>query len=335
MNNDKQEMMYIADSINETFSNYNLPVIVSGGTRTNTTDSFRLEFIPGTKFSKIKSVEDELALSLGVAKLRIQKDRDGVFVEVGREVTTETRLDEVISRIKKLENFVGLIGIDTNGRPLGIRITSSEAPHILIAGTTGSGKTALMRSFLVSLAYFNNPNELRFILLDMKGSGLRPFEVLPHTDGKVISDPTKIVEKLNWLIEEMDRRDREEVNSPQIVCFVDELADLILSVGEEAQKPLGRLLQRGRQAGISIIAATQKPSAGILGSNLIPNFPIRLVGKVANKTESKTATGIPGAGAENLNGRGDFLLVVSGETRRFQALWLDSSGFAKLGAGGK
>lgn len=335
MNQDQKEMKFIAETINETFFNYDVDVIVSKGVRSLTTDTFRCAFKKGTKFSKVKGLEEELALSLGVRKVRIAKDANGIFVEVGREVTTETRLEQVVEKIEPLPPYCALIGIDTDGAPLALRLSSSEVAHILIAGTTGSGKTALTRAMLVSLAYFNNPNELEIVLIDPKGRGFKPLESLPHVKESVIDNPMAGAQKMQDLVEEMERRDREDISEPKIVVAIDELADLLMTAGDEFRTPLTRLCQRGRQSGIHVIACTQKPTAQIMGGLAKSNFPIRLVGAVASKNEASIASGISGSGAELLSGKGDFLIVNSGEVKRFNALWLDAEGYSKLGGGGK
>lgn len=330
-NKDFQELDYLRDILDESLISFGIEGFVSDGFRTDTTDTFQITTVSGTRFKKIKDLEQDLAVDLGKNSIRVFKNSNGIFIEVPRKNNQISKLDELIFKLKNVPKMTAILGISTEGKPLGIRITSSECPHILIAGTTGSGKTALLRSFLVSLAYFNGPNQLSIILIDPKGRGLKPLEKLPQVQNKVLNDVSEIVKKLNWAVQEMEARDKNEISEPRIVIAIDELVDLITVAEDEIKQPLSRLLQRGRQAGIHVIAGTQKPSAGLLGTNLIPNFPVRLVGAVANKTEARTATGIAGSGAELLNGKGDFLIVISGITTRFQAAYLDSEGFVKLG----
>ena len=131
---------------------------------------------------------------------------------------------------------------------------------------------------------------------------------------------------LRWLVGEMERRDHEEVKHPALVVAVDELADLLQTGGKAVGAMLTRLAQRGREAGIHLVACTQKPTAGIIGGGMVANFPVRLVGSVASKDEARYATGVSESGAEKLEGKGDFLLVVKGECVRFQAAWLGPEG---------
>jgi S-DNA-T family DNA segregation ATPase FtsK/SpoIIIE len=229
--------------------------------------------------------------------------------------------------------------------------------HILVAGTTGSGKTALLRAMVLSLAYFNGAGrtehvamctatcdpaplrpatcDLRLVLIDPKGSAFRDLEGLPHLARPVIRDPAEAVEALGSLVRLMEVQSRQGYKdtrgeasplftSPLSTCIlvIDELADLLMVAGAEAERPLTRLLQRGREAGIHVIAATQKPTAAVIGSLVKANFPVRLVGKVTSPEDARVATGWKGTGAERLLGRGDFIAVAEGQLHRFQAAYI-------------
>jgi S-DNA-T family DNA segregation ATPase FtsK/SpoIIIE len=140
--------------------------------------------------------------------------------------------------------------------------------------------------------------------------------------GAVASDPGEAAQQLAGLTREMERRDAERRSRPLLVVAVDELADLLQTGGKLVEQALSRLAQRGREAGIHLVACTQKPSAQLMGSAMRANFPVRLVGAVASRDEARYATGIPDSGAEKLGGRGDFLLVTKGDALRFQAAWI-------------
>lgn len=333
VNSEKQEMQYIADLINETFESYDLPVVVKNGVRTSTIDRFNLIFKPGTKFSSVKKIEDELAIYLGVSSVKIDKDEGGIFIEVSRKNSTSNNLVEAIENIKTLPPFVGLVGLSSEGKVLALRLDSSEAPHVGVIGGTGSGKTVLFRSLLTSLAYFNSPQNLEIVLIDPKGRGLKPLEVLPHVKEKVISDAEAAIEKIKSLVLEMEKRDKKNISSPRIIVAIDELNELAMVNGEDFLNNITRIAQRGRQAGINIIFGSQKASATLFGGNFMANIPIKLVGKTASKRESTYASNISGLGAEKLKGKGDFYLVNGDQVVRFMAFFLDSAGFSKLGKG--
>jgi DNA segregation ATPase FtsK/SpoIIIE, S-DNA-T family len=197
--------------------------------------------------------------------------------------------------------------------------------HVLIAGTTGSGKTALARTLLASLAMYNRQSDVQLILIDPKGRGFAPLARLPHVLNGVQDTPELAIASLRWVVHEMERRDREAISRPALVVAVDELADLIQTGGKEVEDTLTRIAQRGREAGIHLVGCTQKPTANLIGSAMKANFPVRLVGSVNSTDEARYAAGIAGSGAEKLEGKGDFLLVAKGEVVRFQAAWLGTN----------
>jgi S-DNA-T family DNA segregation ATPase FtsK/SpoIIIE len=213
------------------------------------------------------------------------------------------------------------LGIETTGAPLLLRLPSPDVVHILIAGTTGSGKTALARTLLASLAYFNAPSVLQMTLIDPKGRGFGPLAELPHVQGKVVATPAEGTARLAQVVAEMERRDLANQRTPLLIVAIDELADLLQTGGKEVELLISRLAQRGREAGIHLVACTQKPTAALIGGAMKANFPVRLVGAVASRDEARYATGLRESGAEKLEGKGDFLLIARGDALRFQAAW--------------
>jgi len=175
---------------------------------------------------------------------------------------------------------------------------------------------------IASLLWLNRPAQLQLLLIDPKGRGFVPFAGARHLLRPIVVEPAEAVAALGDLVAEMVRRDVEGRSTPHVVVFIDELADLVLSSPKEVQTLLTRLTQRGRQAGIHVVACTQKPTAEVVGSLVKANFPVRLVGSVSSPEDAKVATGLAGSGAEKLLGRGDFLAVVRGEILRFQAAFI-------------
>jgi S-DNA-T family DNA segregation ATPase FtsK/SpoIIIE len=175
---------------------------------------------------------------------------------------------------------------------------------------------------IASLALHNPLGQLQMILVDPKGRGFSPLAGLPHLLCPIVRETEEARVRLRWLLHEMERRDRETISAPRIVVFVDELADLMLTGGKQVERILIRLAQRGRQAGIHLIACTQKPVAAVIGSLVKSNFPVRVVGSVTSPEDAKVASGLAGTGAETLCGRGDFMLVSKGETIRFQGAYV-------------
>jgi S-DNA-T family DNA segregation ATPase FtsK/SpoIIIE len=206
--------------------------------------------------------------------------------------------------------------------PLLLRLPSPDVAHVLIAGTTGSGKTALARTIVASLALFNNQRALQLVLVDPKGRGFVPFEGLPHLLVPVVTRTEEALAVLGRLVEEMERRDEEGRSEPRLVLVLDELADLVQVGGREMERVLVRLTQRGREAGIHLVACTQKPAAAVIGGLVKSNFPVRLVGSVPSPEDAKVATGLARTGAEKLLGQGDFLVVTKGQAMRMQAAYI-------------
>jgi S-DNA-T family DNA segregation ATPase FtsK/SpoIIIE len=235
-------------------------------------------------------------------------------------------------QLSEVPPVTAVLGLEQTGAPLLLRLSSPDVAHVLIAGTTGSGKTALARTLLASLAMYNRQSQVQLVLIDPKGRGFGAMAALPHALGGVVSTPEAAVERLRWLVMEMERRDREAISRPAIVVAVDELADLLQSGGAAVEAMLTRLAQRGREAGIHVVACTQKPTAALIGGAMKANFPIRLVGAVASKDEARYASGVTDSGAEKLEGKGDFLLVAKGDTVRFQAAWIGSRDFHNIAA---
>jgi S-DNA-T family DNA segregation ATPase FtsK/SpoIIIE len=163
------------------------------------------------------------------------------------------------------------------------------------------------------------PRDLQIALFDPKAHGFAAFANQPHLLFPIASQPEQILLRLGYLVAEMERRDRERIERPRIVIAIDELADILQACGAQVEALLTRLVQRGRSAGLSVVACTQKPTAQAVGSLMRANFPVRLVGRVTSADDARVAAGVGGTGAEKLAGRGDFLLIAGGQVIRFQA----------------
>jgi len=210
--------------------------------------------------------------------------------------------------------------------------------HILIAGTTGSGKSALAQTIIASLALSHRPSQIGFILIDPKRRAFGPLAGLPHLLRPVLSEPGAVEAMLQLLVELMLVRDREgrivasavRPGEPRVVVVIDELADLLMMTGRQTQQALTRLSQRGREAGIHLVACTQKPASQVVGSLAKANFPVRLVGRVTSPEDAKVAAGYAGTGAERLQGPGDFIAVAAGQITRFQAAYISARELADM-----
>jgi S-DNA-T family DNA segregation ATPase FtsK/SpoIIIE len=242
-------------------------------------------------------------------------------------------LSRLMRQVPNIPPVTACLGLTDDGRPLLLRLPSPDVAHVLIAGATGSGKTELMRSLVVSLARRNRQSKLQFALIDPKSRGFLPLGGLPHLVADIASDPATALNLLERLLVEMERRDRENVSSPRIIIVIDELLDLLATGGKPVELALTRLAQRGREAGLHLVAGAQKPAATVLGAMLKANFPVRLVGRVGSAEDARVAAGVAGTNAERLLGRGDFILVAAGQTVRFQAAWIPAAEWPELLSG--
>ncbi|MBC7225865.1 MAG: DNA translocase FtsK [Thermoflexales bacterium] len=334
----RQMLEYQADRIEAVLAHHKIPARVTGGTVTPRWIRFQVAPALGARIASITGLAEELAAALNAPTVRVARQGATIAVEVPRDDPHPVRLRPLLQGLHNVPPVTAVLGIADDGVPLLIRLPSPDVAHILVAGTTGSGKTALLRAMVLSLAYFNSHRNLRLVLIDPKGSAFGDLEGLPHLARPVITDPEEAAEALGSAVRLMEAVSRKggavsgqgvelplpttSYRLPTIVLVIDELADLLMVAGAEAERPLTRLLQRGREAGIHVMAATQKPTAAVIGSLVKANFPVRLCGKVASPEDARVATGWKGTGAERLLGRGDFIAVAEGQLHRFQAAYI-------------
>ncbi len=320
------------------------------------------EIIParGIRISKIKNLEDDIALNLSALGIRIIAPIPGKGT-IGIEVPNKNRqivgMREVLTSDKfkraKMELPIAL------GKTIANEVFVADLtkmPHLLIAGATGQGKSVGINVVLMSLLYKKHPSQVKFILIDPKKVELFPYaklenhflSFLPDQLEPIVTDTTKVVHTLNSLIIEMESRydllkkaetrNIAEYNDkfvarrlnpnkghrflPYIVLIIDEFADLIMTAGKEVELPIGRLAQLSRAVGIHLIIATQRPSVNIITGVIKANFPARIAFKVASKVDSRTI--LDAGGSEQLTGRGDMLLSVGGDIIRLQSAFVDT-----------
>jgi S-DNA-T family DNA segregation ATPase FtsK/SpoIIIE len=321
-----------SDRIERVLAAHRVPARVEGGTVTPRLIRFHLAPVMGARIASIRNLSEELALTLGAPEVRLSRDGETLSLEMPRADAEPVRLLPLLEHLSHCPPLTATLGLTEAGRPLLLRLPSPDVAHVLVAGTTGSGKTELMRAMLVSLALTHRPAQVQFALIDPKGRGFGPMAHWRHCLASVASRADDALGLLERLAAEMERRDRENVAAPRIVIAVDELADLLATSDKRTENALVRIAQRGREAGLHLIAGAQKPSAAALGGMLKANFPVRLIGRVASADDARVAAGIGSSGAEKLMGRGDFVAVYAGQVTRFQAAWIPASDWAEIGA---
>ena len=326
----KFNLNHQADVIESVLAAHRIQGKVWGGTVTPRFIRFDLTTALGTRVNKVLALREEVAMRLGVPDVRVYRKGDAIRVEVPRSDVAVVRFTALRRRLKRIPPLSAILGVDEDGAPLLLHVTSPDVAHILVAGSTGSGKTALLKTMILSLALYNPQSKLQLALIDPKARGFTPLSGLPHLIRPIVTDPDRAVAFLEGLVVEMERRDRLKISRPAIIIVIDELADLRMVAGKKVENALTRLTQRGREAGMHVILATQRPAAAIVGGLVKANLPVRLVGAVSTPEDAKVATGVAGSGANRLRGRGDFLLVARQAMVRFQAAYISDRDIPQL-----
>ena len=308
---------------------------------------FRIQLAPGIKVSKVAALSNDIALAMAVPSLRIEAPIPGkpyVGIEIPNPKRRGIPLRTVIEddAFKKAKLSLPLpFGVAVNGDPMVVGL--EELPHLLVAGTTGSGKSVFVNSCIVGLCSKRSPEELRMILVDPKRVEMAVYDKLPHLLTPPVTDPKKAVQALAWLIREMESRyttfakmrvrNLEGYNEkvlpkdrlPHIVIVVDELADLMMTAAKEVEEYICRLAQMARATGIHLMLATQRPSVNIITGLIKANIPARVAFTLPSNADSRTI--IDCAGAEKLLGKGDMLFSSTKHPKpiRIQSPWIDES----------
>lgn len=319
---------------------------------------------PGVKYSRVVSLVDDLCLALKAESIRI--DRMPGKPHVGIEVPNPRRetifLREVIeSRAFRESSSKLTIALGKTIDGLNYVANLAKMPHLLIAGTTGAGKSVAVNALIVSILYRARPDEVKFILIDPKRLELGLYEDIPHLAAPIITDPKLASRSLKWAVAEMERRYRDLAGwgvrnidgynteimrrnlvkeydekgephkpLPYIVIIIDELADLMMTSGREVEESITRLAQMARAVGIHLVLATQRPSVDVITGLIKANFPSRISFRVSSKVDSRTI--IDTNGAEHLLGRGDMLFLPPGTSRliRVHGAYIDETEIGRI-----
>ncbi len=363
---DPNELETNKNQIIATLKNYDIAIQRIAATVGPTVTLYEIVPAPGVRISRIKNLEDDIALSLAALGIRIIAPIPGKGT-IGIEVPNVRKSVVSMRTLLASEKFTN----STFALPiaLGKKIDNENfivdlatMPHLLMAGATGQGKSVGLNAILVSLLYKKHPSQLKFVLVDPKKVELSIYKViekhflakLPGEEESIITDTKKVVQTLNALCIEMDNRydllkeagcrNLKEYNEkftnrklnpqkghqflPFIVLVVDEFADLIMTAGKEVEMPIARLAQLARAIGIHLIIATQRPSVNIITGTIKANFPARIAFKVSSKIDSRTI--LDAGGAEQLIGKGDMLISYNGDITRLQCAFVDTPEVDKI-----
>ncbi len=357
---DPAELEANKNQIINTLKNYDIAIQKIFATVGPTVTLYEIVPAAGVRISRIKNLEDDIALSLSALGIRIIAPIPGkgtIGIEVPNVKKSIVSMKTLIASEKFQNNNFSLpVALGKRIDNENFIVDLATMPHLLMAGATGQGKSVGVNAILVSLLYKKHPSQLKFVLVDPKKVELSLYRTiekhflakLPGEEEAIITDTKKVVHTLNALCIEMDNRydllkeagcrNIREYNEkfvarklnpekghqylPFIVLVIDEFADLIMTAGKEIEMPIARLAQLARAVGIHLIIATQRPSVNIITGTIKANFPARIAFKVSSKIDSRTI--LDAGGAEQLIGRGDMLISYNGEITRFQCVFVDT-----------
>ncbi|MEM9824445.1 MAG: DNA translocase FtsK 4TM domain-containing protein, partial [Bacteroidota bacterium] len=363
---DREELEANKDQIIETLLNYKIEITKIRATIGPTVTLYEIVPAPGVRISKIKNLEDDIALSLAALGIRIIAPIPGkgtIGIEVPNKKKQVVSMREVLISEKfkraKMDLPIAL------GKTISNEVFVADLakmPHLLVAGATGQGKSVGINAIIASILYKKHPSQVKLVLIDPKKVELFPYSklehhflaYLPNQTEPITTETNKVIHTLNSLCIEMDNRydllkkassrNLKEYNNkfiqrrlnplkghrflPFIVLIIDEFADLIMTAGKEIEMPIGRLAQLARAVGIHLVIATQRPSVNIITGIIKANFPARIAFKVMAKVDSRTI--LDAGGADQLIGRGDMLLSVGGEMVRVQGAFIDTPEVERL-----
>ncbi len=359
----REEIRLNGERLESALHSFGINAAIAGVTHGPTVTRYDIELEQGVKLSRVTNLAGDLALALGVINVRIAPIPDKIStvgIEVPNRIVSTVYLRDIIEspRFQTAKSKLSFaIGKDIGGDCIVGNI--AKLPHMLIAGTTGSGKSVCMNSLILSLLYKSRPDEVRLIMIDPKMVELGVYNGIPHLYVPVVTDPKKAAGALQWAVVEMLKRyrsfseagvrDLESYNRhaeaggetilPQVVIVIDELADLMLVASKEVEESICRVAQMGRAAGIHLVIATQRPSADVITGLMKANIPSRIAFAVSSAMESRII--LDQSGAEKLVGMGDMLYspLGSGKPTRIQGAFVSDEEreeviqFVKEGAG--
>jgi len=342
-------LMSGAKLLEQTLSDFGVSARVADIERGPAITRYELEPAPGVKVQKFTALSDDIALAMRAPTVRIVAPIPGknrVGIEVPNDASASVYLKEVLtnSQFRSADSKLMMaLGKDISGKPMIANL--EDMPHLLIAGTTGSGKTVCINGIIASMLFNASPDEVKFVMVDPKMVELAQYNEIPHLLCPTVTETLKAAAVLGWVVSEMENRykklskagvrtikeyNKQEQRMPYIVVIIDELADLMQVSAKTVESSITRLAQLSRAVGIHLILATQRPSVDVITGVIKANFPARISFKVASKVDSRTVLDMNGA--ESLLGKGDMLFIKPGVAKptRGQCSYMKDSEIQKV-----
>ena len=349
--NNGEEVAHNAMMLENVLSNFGITAKVVNATQGPTVTRYEIEPAPGVKVSRIVNLTDDIALNLAAQHIRMEAPIPGksaIGIEVPNKTTEAVHLRDVLdcSDFKDARGGIPVgLGKDIAGKPV---ITDlAKMPHLLVAGTTGSGKSVCVNTLISSILFSRKPEEVKLLLIDPKMVELSIYNGIPHLMAPVVTDMKKAAAVLRWAVREMEarykafaasgKRDIKSYNEahpkaamPLIILIIDELADLMMTAPDDIEESISRLAQMARAAGIHMVLATQRPSVNVITGSIKANVPSRISFAVGSQIDSRTILDM--AGAEKLLGKGDMLFAPIGANKpiRVQGAFISDDEVEKL-----
>ena len=315
----RQEAANLMSSIEQFFAAHKVYIWVTGGVQLVTYIEINIDLVPPTTVDKVESRLPDLQAYLRCRQIRCS-NRNGLSLQIPCDPSFYPAYESLLamSPMSRMNELYALVGMQNDGAPLLINFASPDCCHVLVAGRTGSGKTTLAQSMVMSMVQRVSPSRVSIVVIDPKNRGATPFlyAIRNHLAWGICQQADAIIDVLEMLVARMDEPIVPNP-SPRLVVYVDELADLCM-IDQRIGDLLTRLAQRGRESGIHLLCCTQKPLAQSIGTLLKANLPLRIVGALVSAEDSKAASGKPKLGAEGLSKR-EFIVVSGGEDIRIVA----------------
>jgi DNA segregation ATPase FtsK/SpoIIIE-like protein len=319
-----------AIQIEEFLDRHKVQAEVEGGMVRSRSISFDLNTQLAAGIEKLRGLGSELASTLGASEVSITEYDDRLRIDVQQPESHSVDLVDLLDALPENSAMTAVLGLDVEDRPVLLNLMAEDMNNILIAGGPESGKTALLRTFALSIALQNRQSQVQMAILDVPSNNrgrsrkpnLYPLNYLPHVMFTVVESLREAAEALNFLVSEVEYRIEQEVSSPLLGLIIDDVDKLVEIGGMPIIEPLTYLLEEGVNAGLRIILGASSPNKGEIRQLLKHNVPVRLVGKVADSSTARALTGVPDSQAEYLMGQGDFIAVSNGMILPFQAAFL-------------